>query len=109
MVGHVPDAGDGSLKPHPGLRQQGRPPQIEPPTLAPHPSLGRRVRHRQLRTPLADTGVIWLLTPKAGRDGHVEPSDISESTPTARPAADVQRQRGTRLGGRPPGGPAGGP
>ncbi|MGH3664093.1 MAG: DUF3052 domain-containing protein, partial [Micromonosporaceae bacterium] len=29
------------------------------------------------RTPLADEGVIWLLTPKAGRDGHVEPSDIS--------------------------------
>ncbi|MGH3716614.1 MAG: DUF3052 domain-containing protein [Micromonosporaceae bacterium] len=35
------------------------------------------------RTPLADAGVIWLLTPKAGRDGHVEPSDITEATPTA--------------------------
>lgn len=35
------------------------------------------------RTPLADSGVIWLLTPKAGRDGHVEPSDITEATPTA--------------------------
>jgi hypothetical protein len=34
-------------------------------------------------TPLADHGVIWLLTPKAGRDGHVEPSDISEAAPTA--------------------------
>jgi hypothetical protein len=34
-------------------------------------------------TPLTDEGVIWLLTPKAGRDGHVEPSDISESAPTA--------------------------
>ena len=33
--------------------------------------------------PLADHGVIWLLTPKAGRDGHVEPSDISEAAPTA--------------------------
>jgi hypothetical protein len=33
--------------------------------------------------PLADNGVIWLLTPKAGRDGHVEPSDITESAPTA--------------------------
>ena len=33
--------------------------------------------------PLADTGVVWLVTPKAGRDGHVEPSDISESAPTA--------------------------
>jgi hypothetical protein len=34
-------------------------------------------------TPLADNGVVWLLTPKAGRDGHVEPSDIAESAPTA--------------------------
>jgi hypothetical protein len=34
-------------------------------------------------TPLADHGVIWLLTPKAGRDGHVEPSDVSEAAPTA--------------------------
>jgi hypothetical protein len=33
--------------------------------------------------PLADNGVIWLLTPKSGRDGHVEPSDISEAAPTA--------------------------
>ncbi|NUS74241.1 MAG: DUF3052 domain-containing protein [Corynebacteriales bacterium] len=34
-------------------------------------------------TPLADNGVVWILTPKAGRDGHVEPSDITESAPTA--------------------------
>jgi hypothetical protein len=33
--------------------------------------------------PLADNGVVWLLTPKAGRDGHVEPSDVSEAAPTA--------------------------
>jgi hypothetical protein len=33
--------------------------------------------------PLADHGVIWLLTPKAGRPGHVEPSDVSEAAPTA--------------------------
>jgi hypothetical protein len=33
--------------------------------------------------PLADHGVIWLLTPKAGREGHVEPSDVSEAAPTA--------------------------
>jgi hypothetical protein len=32
---------------------------------------------------LADNGVIWLLTPKAGRPDHVEPSDISEAAPTA--------------------------
>jgi Protein of unknown function (DUF3052) len=34
-------------------------------------------------TPLTDNGVVWLLTPKAGRDGHVEPSEINESAPTA--------------------------
>src|SRR5919107_3500240 len=28
---------------------------------------------------LAPDGVVWLLTPKAGREGHVEPSDITES------------------------------
>jgi hypothetical protein len=34
-------------------------------------------------TNLADGGVIWLLTPKPGRDGHVETSDIEEGAPTA--------------------------
>ena len=34
-------------------------------------------------TLLADTGVIWLLTPKTGRQGYVEPSDIAEATKTA--------------------------
>jgi hypothetical protein len=33
--------------------------------------------------PLTDNGVVWLLTPKSGRDRHVEPSDISESAPPA--------------------------
>jgi hypothetical protein len=33
--------------------------------------------------PLADEGTIWVLTPKTGRDGHVEPSDIAEAVPTA--------------------------
>jgi hypothetical protein len=33
--------------------------------------------------PLAESGVVWLLTPKNGRDGYVEPSEISESAPTA--------------------------
>ncbi|GAA4089908.1 DUF3052 domain-containing protein [Nonomuraea soli] len=32
---------------------------------------------------LAEGGHIWLLTPKAGRDGHVEPSDIGEDAATA--------------------------
>lgn len=34
-------------------------------------------------TSLADGGSVWLLTPKAGREGHVEPSDIGEAAPTA--------------------------
>ncbi|WFB09765.1 DUF3052 domain-containing protein [Streptomyces sp. LX-29] len=28
-------------------------------------------------------GEIWLLTPKTGRDGYVEPSDINEAAQTA--------------------------
>ena len=32
---------------------------------------------------LADGGQIWLLTPKAGREGHVEPGDIGEDATTA--------------------------
>ena len=32
---------------------------------------------------LTENGPIWLLTPKAGRAGHVEPSDIQDSAPTA--------------------------
>jgi hypothetical protein len=34
------------------------------------------------RAPLADNGVIWVFTPKTGRDGHVEPSEIAEAAPT---------------------------
>lgn len=34
-------------------------------------------------TSLAGGGDIWLLTPKAGREGHVEPSDIGEAAPAA--------------------------
>jgi hypothetical protein len=34
-------------------------------------------------TSLTGGGHIWLLTPKAGRDGHVEPSEIGEAAPTA--------------------------
>lgn len=33
--------------------------------------------------PLAEDGVIWVLSPKTGRPGHVEPSDIAEAVPTA--------------------------
>ncbi len=34
-------------------------------------------------SPLAENGVVWLLTPKAGRAGHVEPGEITEVAPTA--------------------------
>lgn len=33
--------------------------------------------------PLTDDGVVWLLTPKPGRPGHVEPADIADAAPTA--------------------------
>jgi len=35
------------------------------------------------KTDLTDGGVIWLFTPKVGREGYVDPSEISESAPTA--------------------------
>ena len=34
-------------------------------------------------TPLADDGVIWVVTPKTGQPGHVLPAEIAESAPTA--------------------------
>ena len=34
-------------------------------------------------TYLTEGGPIWLLSPKVGRDGHVEPSDIQDAAPTA--------------------------
>jgi len=34
-------------------------------------------------TSVAEGGVIWLLTPKSGRDGHVEASEIQEAAPVA--------------------------
>jgi hypothetical protein len=34
-------------------------------------------------TYLSETGPIWVLSPKVGRDGHVEPSDIQDAAPIA--------------------------
>ena len=34
-------------------------------------------------TDLSATGVIWLLTPKVGRDGYIDPADLAEGTTTA--------------------------
>ncbi|QRY60955.1 DUF3052 domain-containing protein [Gordonia sp. PDNC005] len=33
--------------------------------------------------PLAEGGFIWVLSPKTGRDGYVDPTVIAESAPTA--------------------------
>jgi hypothetical protein len=35
------------------------------------------------KTDLTDGGVIWLLTPKVGRPGYVDASEIGEAAPTA--------------------------
>lgn len=32
---------------------------------------------------LSESGSIWLMTPKVGRSGHVEASDIQDAAPTA--------------------------
>ena len=53
-------------------------------------------------SPLADNGVVWLLTPKAGRDGHVEPSEITESAPTAGLQQTSTMSVGQGLGRCPP-------
>ncbi|SNR45787.1 Protein of unknown function [Haloechinothrix alba] len=34
------------------------------------------------RGPLDENGVIWVLTPKTGQPGHVEPAEIAEAVPT---------------------------
>lgn len=33
--------------------------------------------------PLTDQGVVWLLTPKPGRSGHIDAEDIADAAPTA--------------------------
>ncbi|MFF4346451.1 DUF3052 domain-containing protein [Streptomyces sp. NPDC001530] len=52
---------------------------------------------------LEDGGMIWLLTPKTGRDGYVEPSDISDAAQTAglsqtKSISVGKEWSGTRLG-----------
>ncbi|MGV4985784.1 DUF3052 domain-containing protein [Streptomyces sp. NRAIS4] len=51
---------------------------------------------------LEDGGTIWLLTPRTGRDGYVEPSDINDAAQTAglSPAKSINACKdwsGTRL------------
>lgn len=33
--------------------------------------------------PLADDGYVWVLSPKTGQAGYVDPSEIAEAAPTA--------------------------
>lgn len=35
------------------------------------------------KTPLADSGVVWLLSPKFGRPGALEPADIADAVATS--------------------------
>lgn len=54
-------------------------------------------------TNLAEGGVVWLLTPKPGREGHIEASDIEEAAPTAglhamSTVSACQDWTGTKLG-----------
>ena len=34
-------------------------------------------------SPLADDGYVWVFSPKTGKGGYVDPSDIAEAAPTA--------------------------
>ena len=49
--------------------------------------------------PLAENGVIWVLTPKTGRGGHVEPSEIAEAALTAGLSQTSNVSVGDTLGG----------
>ena len=44
-------------------------------------------------------GVVWLLTPKPGRPGHVEPGDIGDAAPTAGLHATSSISAGTEWSG----------
>ena len=35
------------------------------------------------QTSLDSEGLLWLMTPRNGRQGHVQPADIAEAAPTA--------------------------
>ena len=60
-------------------------------------------------TDLKAGGVVWLLTPKVGRDGYVETSDIAEAAPVAGPVHDEHAERDGRLVGDQTGGAEVGP
>ncbi|AMY18509.1 DUF3052 domain-containing protein [Rhodococcus kroppenstedtii] len=51
-------------------------------------------------TPLSDDGFVWVLTPKTGQSGHVEPSEIAESAPTAGLTQTSSTNLGSWIGSR---------
>jgi hypothetical protein len=51
------------------------------------------------RTPLDESGVIWVLTPKTGQPGHVQPSEIAEAVPTVGLAQTSNISVGTNWAG----------
>lgn len=43
------------------------------------------------KTDLTGDGYVWLLTPKVGREGYVDASDIADAAPTAGLSATTSR------------------
>lgn len=46
------------------------------------------------KTDLTGDGYVWLFTPKVGRDGYVDASDIAEAAPTSGLSATTSRSVG---------------
>ncbi|CAM4085467.1 DUF3052 domain-containing protein [Tsukamurella strandjordii] len=51
-------------------------------------------------TPLSDDGYVWVLSPKTGQPGHVQPSEIAEAAPTAGLTQTSSTNLGTWIGSR---------
>ncbi|GAA4754267.1 DUF3052 domain-containing protein [Gordonia alkaliphila] len=57
--------------------------------------------------PLAEGGFIWVVSPKTGQDGYVDPTEIAEAAPTAglsqTKVINLGEWSGSRLESRPRG------
>lgn len=51
-------------------------------------------------TPLSDDGYVWVLSPKTGQPGHVQPSEIAEAAPTAGLMQTSSTNLGSWIGSR---------
>lgn len=51
-------------------------------------------------TPLSDDGYVWVLSPKTGQPGHVQPSEIAEAAPTAGLTQTSSTNLGAWIGSR---------